>query len=114
MSTVRVFHHGSCCVRVIIIGLRLLYGARFSTANYSPKNSIAFHAFAPLEALARVRPMTFFSGVHFLTGSAVNSTQMLKAQFFLFGLPAPFGHRIFTATNPEDGGKGSDAFPNDD
>jgi hypothetical protein len=29
--TVRVFHHGFCCVRVSTIGLRLLHGARFST-----------------------------------------------------------------------------------
>jgi hypothetical protein len=29
IGTVRVFHHGFCCGRVSIIGLRLLYGARF-------------------------------------------------------------------------------------
>jgi hypothetical protein len=31
--TLRVFHHGFCCVRVRVIGLRLLYGARFSTKS---------------------------------------------------------------------------------
>jgi hypothetical protein len=30
-GTVRVFHHGFCCVRDRGIGLRLLYGARFLT-----------------------------------------------------------------------------------
>jgi hypothetical protein len=30
-STVRVFDHGFCCVRVSSIGLRLLHGVRFST-----------------------------------------------------------------------------------
>jgi hypothetical protein len=29
------FHHGFCCVRVSSIGLRLLYGVRFSTGFYT-------------------------------------------------------------------------------
>jgi hypothetical protein len=35
IGTVRVFNNGFCCVRVRGIGLRLLYGARFSTGIYT-------------------------------------------------------------------------------
>jgi ankyrin repeat protein len=35
LGTVRVFNHGFCRVRVSSIGLRLLFGARFSTGIYT-------------------------------------------------------------------------------
>ena len=35
IGTARVFHHGFCCVRVMVIGLRLLHGARFPTEMYT-------------------------------------------------------------------------------
>jgi hypothetical protein len=34
-GTVRVFHHGFCCVRVKVIGLQLLYGACYSAGIYT-------------------------------------------------------------------------------
>jgi hypothetical protein len=34
-GTVRVFNHGFCCVRASSIGLRLWYGACFSTKIYT-------------------------------------------------------------------------------
>jgi hypothetical protein len=37
----------------------------FSDRNLHSMGAIAFHAFAPLEALAGVWPMAFLSGVHF-------------------------------------------------
>jgi TPR repeat protein len=51
-GTVLVFHHGFCCVRVSIIGLRLLCGARFSTEIYT-RGCIGSDA-CLLEALACV------------------------------------------------------------
>jgi hypothetical protein len=47
---VRGFHHGFCRVRVSIIGLRLLYGARFST-GFALEDAIVVLTFAPLEVL---------------------------------------------------------------
>ena len=61
-GTVRVF----CCVRVRVIGLRLLCGARFPTGVCTLDDAIGFHTCAPLEALAGVRAMAFISGVTFL------------------------------------------------
>jgi hypothetical protein len=66
------FHHGFCCVRVRVIGLRLLYGAHFRRKLYKIKisdgaihctarSAIELHAFAPVEALGmRVAPMVNF------------------------------------------------------
>jgi hypothetical protein len=39
------------------------YGARFRQI-YTLEDAIEFNAFAPLEALASVRPLPFLSGVH--------------------------------------------------
>ena len=48
------FHPEFCCVRVRVIALRLLYGARFPAEIHTLEDAIGFHAFAPLEALACV------------------------------------------------------------
>jgi hypothetical protein len=34
-GTVRLFHHGFCCVRFKVVGMRLLYGARFPAEIYT-------------------------------------------------------------------------------
>jgi hypothetical protein len=62
LCAVRVFNHGFCCARVSSIGLRLLYGARFRQES-TLEDAIGSHA-GSLEALARVRPMVFISGVY--------------------------------------------------
>jgi hypothetical protein len=49
-GTVRVFHHGFCCVRVSHIAFEW-YCARFSTGIYTRGVPLSFCAFAPLEAL---------------------------------------------------------------
>jgi hypothetical protein len=51
---VPAFNHGFCFVRVRVIGLRLLYGVRFSSAICALEDAIELHAFAPLGALACV------------------------------------------------------------
>jgi hypothetical protein len=61
------FHPEFCCIRVRVIGLRLLYSARFSTESYT-RGCHWIPRLCSLEALACVWPMAFLSGVHCLTG----------------------------------------------
>jgi hypothetical protein len=90
------FHPGFCRVRVSIIGLWLLYGARFPTEIFHSKDAIEFHAFAPLEARRRVTngiplgrslllpcgwQMAFLLDVHYLLPvGTIHSVQTLKDQ----------------------------------
>jgi hypothetical protein len=50
----RAFHYGFCCVRISIVGLRLLYGARFQTEMLHSRSAIEYQTFAPLEAVSCV------------------------------------------------------------